>query len=164
MKKFFSVLICLLMFLNQVNIVIAEIEDEEKVFEVSSWSDFKGAFNYSNYQGETYTIKLMDDLYFDADDAPGYAKALIDVHVKGCFVTLDFNGHTLECIDIDSSTDTETVLSDFIKINLHPIDVWNPIEFRLTDSVGGGGVIMDSRRVYDNQLAALHVVDTRKCA
>ena len=160
MKKFFSVLICLLMFLNQVNIVIAAPEDEEQVFEVSSWSDFKGAFNYSNYQGETYTIKLMEDLYFDADDAPGYAKALIDVHVKGCFVTLDFNGHTLECIDIDSLTDTETVLSDFIRINLHPIDAWNPIEFRLTDSVGGGGVIMDSRRVYDNQLAALHVVDT----
>ncbi len=75
-------------------------------------------------------------------------------------MTLDFNGHTLSCVDIDSSTDTETVLSDFIRINLHPIDAWNPIEFRLTDSVGGGGVIMDSRRVYDNQLAALHVVDT----
>jgi len=152
------------MVFSRVKFVFAATEEDTSVFEVSSWSNFKGAFNYSNYQGETYTIKLMDDLYFDADDAPGYAKALIDVHVKGCFVTLDFNGHTLECIDIDSSTDTETVLSDFIKINLHPIDVWNPIEFRLTDSVGGGGVIMDSRRVYDNQLAALHVVDTRKCA
>lgn len=160
MKKILMLLLCFVMVFSQVNLVFAATEENTSVFEVSSWSDLKGAFNYSNYQGETYTIKLMEDLYFDADDAPKYATALIDVHVKGCFVTLDFNGHTLSCVDIDSSTDTETVLSDFIRINLHPIDARNPIEFRLTDSVGGGGVYMDSRRVYDNQLAALHVVDT----
>ncbi len=159
MKKTLMLLLCLVMVFSQMKLVFAAGEEDTSVIEVASWSDFEEAFNYSYYQGETYTIKLVKDLHFDADEAPGYAKALIDVHVKGCFVTLDFNGHTLECVDIDSSTDTETVLSDFIRINLHPIDAWNPIEFRLTDSVGGGGVFMDSRRVYDNQLAALHVVD-----
>ena len=58
------------MVFSQVKLVFAAGEEDTSVIEVSSWSEFKGAFNYSNYQGETYNIKLMEDLYFDADEAP----------------------------------------------------------------------------------------------
>lgn len=160
MKKFFIMLLCFLIIFSQTNFVFAVTEEDTSVFDVSSWSDFIEAFNYSYYQGETYTVKLMKDLYFDAGDAPRSAIALVDVHVRGCYVTLDFNGHTLSCTDKVSSTDLESSLSDFIRINLHPINNKNFIEFRLTDSVGGGGVSMDSHRAYDNQLAALHIVET----
>ncbi len=160
MKKLFMLLLCFIMFFNQVNLVFAATEEDTSVIEVSSWSEFKDAFTYSNYQGETYTIKLMEDLHFNAADAPRSATALVDVHVRGCFATLDFNGHTLSCTDKVSSTDLESALSDFIRINIHPINNKNFIEFRLTDSVGGGGVSMDSHRAYDNQLAALHIVET----
>jgi len=160
MKKMLTLLLFLVMFFCQVNFAVAAAEESELVFEVSSWSDFEEAFNYSYYQGETYTIKLMKDLHCDAGDALRSATAVVDVHVRGCFVTLDFNGHTLSCTDKVSSTDLESVLSDFIRINLHPINNKNFIEFRLTDSVGGGGVSMDSHRAYDNQLAALHIVET----
>lgn len=160
MKKILMLLLCFVMVFSQVNLVVADTEEDTSVFEVSSWSDFEEAFNYSNYQGETYTIKLMEDLHFNAADAPRSATALVDVHVRGCFVTLDFNGHTFSCTDKVSSTDLESALSDFIRINIHPINNKNFIEFRLTDSVGGGGVSMDSHRAYDNQLAALHIVET----
>lgn len=160
MKKILMLLLCFVMVFSQVNLVFAATEEDTSVFEVSSWSDFEEAFNYSYYQGETYTIKLMKDLHYDAGDALRSATAVVDVHVRGCFVTLDFNGHTLSCTDKVSSTDLESVLSDFIRINLHPINNKNFIEFRLTDSAGGGGVSMDSHRAYDNQLAALHIVET----
>ncbi len=160
MKKPLMLLLCLVMVFSQVNFVFAAGEEDTSVIEVASWSDFEEAFNYSNYQGETYTIKLMKDLHFDAADALRSATALVDVHVRGCFVTLDFNGHTLSCTDKVSSTDLESALSDFIRINIHPINNKNFIEFRLTDTVGGGGVTMDSHRAYDNQLAALHIVET----
>lgn len=159
-KRAFILLLYFVMVFNQMNLAIAVTEESELVFDVSSWSDFEEAFNYSDYQGEAYTIKLMNDLHYDAGDAPRSATALMDVHVRGCFVTLDFNGHTLSCTDKVSSTDLESALSDFIRINLHPINNKNFIEFRLTDSVGGGGVSMDSHRAYDNQLAALHIVET----
>ena len=159
-KKLLMVLLCIVMAFGETPLVIAATEESELVFEVSSWSDFEEAFNYSYYQGETYTIKLMKDLHYDAGDALRSATAVVDVHVRGCFVTLDFNGHTLSCTDKVSSTDLESVLSDFIRINLHPINNKNFIEFRLTDSAGGGGVSMDSHRAYDNQLAALHIVET----
>ena len=160
MKKILMLLLCFVMVFSQVNLVVADTEEDTSVFELSSWSDFEEAFNYSYYQGETYTIKLMEDLHFNAADAPRSATALVDVHVRGCFVTLDFNGHTLSCTDKVSSTDLESALSDFIRINLHPINNKNFIEFKLTDSAGGGGVSMDSHRAYDNQLAALHIVET----
>lgn len=137
---------------------ISEVSDGD-VIEVSSWSEFEEAFAISDfyYTGESYTIKLMKDLLYDADDAPRSAKVLVDVHVRGCFITLDFNGHTLSCRDYDMDSE----LSDFIRINLHTLDYNTPIEFILTDSVGGGGVSMDSSRWIDTQLAALHIVDTR---
>lgn len=137
---------------------IGEVSDGD-VIEVSSWSEFEEAFAISDfyYTGESYTIKLMKDLLYDADDAPRNAEVLVDVHVRGCFITLDFNGHTLSCRDYDMDSE----LSDFIRINLHTLDYNTPIEFILTDSVGGGGVSMDSSRWLDTQLAALHIVDTR---
>lgn len=137
---------------------ISEVSDGD-VIEVSSWSEFEEAFALSDfhYTGESYTIKLMEDLHFNADDAPRSAEVLVDVHVRGCFVTLDFNGHTLSCTD----NDMDSQLSDFIRINLHTLDYNTPIEFILTDSVGGGGVSMDSYRWTDTELAALHIVDTR---
>jgi hypothetical protein len=127
------------------------------VVEVSSWDEFEEAFALFHYTGESYTIKLMEDLHFNADDAPRSAEVLVDVHVRGCFVTLDFNGHTLSCTD----NDMDSELSDFIRINLHTLDYNTPIEFILTDSVGGGGVSMDSYRWTDTELSALHIVDTR---
>ncbi len=59
MKKILMLLLCFVMVFNPINLVFAATEEDTSVFEVASWSDFKGAFNYSNYQGETYTIKLM---------------------------------------------------------------------------------------------------------
>ena len=140
---------------------IGEVSDGD-VIEVSSWSEFEEAFALSDYSGKSYTVKLMNDLHYDAADSLRSATALVAVDVNGCFVTLDFNGHTLSCTDDVSSSDFESVLSDFIRINLHPINALNAIEFILTDSAGGGGVTMDSSRAYDNQLAALHVYDTRR--
>ena len=140
-------------------ITVAESIDGEMVIEVNSWSEFTNAFSYSNYQREKYTIKLMKDLDYSAADAKRSATTLIDVHVRGCFVTLDFNGHTLSCTDRVSSSDLQSSLSDFIRITMHPIYSARPSELRLTDSVGGGGIYMNSHRAYDNQLAALHVVD-----
>ncbi|MBP3378144.1 MAG: dockerin type I repeat-containing protein [Clostridia bacterium] len=137
---------------------IGEVSDGG-VIEVSSWDEFEEAFALSDfhYTGESYTIKLMEDLHFNADDAPRSAEVLVDVHVRGCFVTLDFNGHTLSCKD----NDMDSELSDFIRINLHALDYNTPIEFILTDSVGGGGVSMNSYRWTDTELSALHIVDTR---
>ncbi len=140
---------------------IGEVSDGD-VIEVSSWSEFEEAFASSDYSGKSYTIKLMEDLHYDAADALRSATALVEVDVNGCFVTLDFNGHTLSCTDDVSSSDMDSVLSDFIRINLHPITRLAPVEFTLTDSAGGGGVSMDSSRAYDNQLAALRVYDTRR--
>lgn len=142
--------------------VFAVEESDGDVVEVSSWSEFEEAFALSDYSGKSYTIKLMNDLYSDVADAPRNATVLVEVDVYGCFVTLDFNGHTLYCTDMVSTTDVESPFSDFIKVNLHPINHNSPIEFILTDSAGGGGVTMNSHRVYDNQLAALHVYDTRE--
>ncbi len=132
-----------------------------KVFEVHSWSEFKDAFAYSAYRGEDYTIKLMNNLYYDAANIARNATVIVDVEVKGCNVTLDFHGHTLFCTDAVSQSDLQSPLSDFIRITLHPIDPAVPVVFRLTDSVGGGGVKMTSHRAYDNQLAALHIVDAQ---
>ena len=140
---------------------IGEVLDGD-VVEVSSWSEFEAAFASSDYSGKSYTIKLMNDLHYDAADVLRSATAIVEVDVNGCFVTLDFNGYTLSCTDDVSSSDFESVLSDFIRINLHPINQKTPIEFILTDSAGGGGVSMDSSRAYDNQLAALRVYDTRR--
>ena len=140
---------------------IGEVLDGD-VVEVSSWSEFEEAFALSDYSGKSYTVKLMNDLHYDAADSLRSATALVEVDVNGCFVTLDFNGYTLSCTDDVSSSDFESVLSDFIRINLHPINQKTPIEFILTDSAGGGGVSMDSSRAYDNQLAALRVYDTRR--
>ncbi len=140
---------------------IGEIS-EGGVIEVSSWSEFEEAFALSDYSGKSYTIKLMNDLHFDAADVLRSATAIVEVDVKGCFVTLDFNGHTLSCTDDVSSSDLDSPLSDFIRINLHPINSITPIEFVLTDSVGGGGVSMNSYRAHDNQLAVLRVYDTRR--
>ena len=121
---------------------IGKVSDGD-VIEVSSWSEFEEAFAISDfhYTGESYTIKLMEDLHFNADDAPRSAKVLVDVHVRGCFVTLDFNGHTLSCTD----NDMDSQLSDFIRINLHTLDYNTPIEFILTDSVGSGGCVRYGR-------------------
>ena len=135
---------------------IGEVSDGD-VVEVSSWDEFEEAFALFHYTGESYTIKLMEDLHFNADDAPRSAEVLVDVHVRGCFITLDFNGHTLSCTD----NDMDSELSDFIRINLHTLDYNTPIEFILTDSVGGGGVSMNSYRWTDTELSALHIVDTR---
>ncbi len=173
-KRFFSILLSVVMLVGLLPTAalpvfaveeseneISEVSDGD-VVEVSSWDEFEEAFALSDYSGKSYTIKLMNDLHYDAADALRSATVLVEVDVNGCFVTLDFNGHTLSCTDDISSTDLESPLSDFIRINLHPIDNRNPIEFVLTDSVGGGGVSMDSYRAYDNQLAALRVYDTRR--
>ena len=146
---------------TEVPITIGSEWDNDLVFKVYSWDDFKKAFSYSAYRGESYTIKLMKNLYYSAEDAKRSDTVLVDVHLSGCNVTFDFNGHMLSCRDTVSSSDLQSVLSDFIRINIHPLNAWNPIEFRLTDSVGGGGVYMESHRAWDNQLGALHIVDTR---
>ena len=145
---------------TEVPITVVSEWENEMVFEVYSWDDFKAAFYYSNHKGETYTIKLMKSLTYNAEDAKRSANALVEVQVLGCNVTLDFNGYTLKGIDKVSTTDLTSSLSDFIRIGLRS-QYGTPIEFRLTDSRGGGGIVMESDRAYDNQLAALHVVDLR---
>ena len=146
---------------TEVPITIVSEWDNDLVFEVYSWDDFKKAFSYSAYRGESYTIKLKKNLYYDAADAKRSDTVLVDVHLNGCSVTFDFNGHMLSCRDTVSSSDLQSVLSDFIRINMHPLNAWNPIELRFIDSVGGGGVYMESHRAWDNQLGALHIVDAR---
>ncbi|MBQ6905915.1 MAG: hypothetical protein IJN75_02745 [Clostridia bacterium] len=143
-----------------VPITVGDELEDEKVFEVYSWSDFEEAFYYSDNRGESYTIKLMKSLTYMAEDAKRSATALVEVQVLGCNVTLDFNGYTLKCYDNVSTTDLSSALSDFIRIGLRS-RYGTPIELRLTDSKGGGGIYMESDRAYDNQLAALHIVDMR---
>ena len=59
MKKILMLLLCFVMFFSQVNLVFAATEEDTSVIEVASWDEFKEAFARSNYQGETYNIKLM---------------------------------------------------------------------------------------------------------
>ena len=47
MKKILVLLLCLVMVFSQVNFVFAAGEEDTTVFEVATWNDFKGAFNYS---------------------------------------------------------------------------------------------------------------------
>lgn len=133
-------------------------ENEEKVIvkEVRTWEELCDAFTLDNTlidQGYTQKVVLMNDLSKNARDCTLSDTRMVWINVNMGNYILDFNGHTLSGTDDVSSTDLESSLSDFIKIQLY-----YETKLTFTDSVGGGGIRMYSSRAYDNQLSALHII------
>ena len=162
MKKVVSLMLAFAMMLSLLP-VIGGVETAEAaenvVLEAASWEELKEAFDYAPYRYKEWTVKLTEDLYGSASETGRSDTEFLLLSVKGSKVTLDFNGHTLHFSDTVSSTDLESTLSDFIRIDLHSYDHDVGSVLRITDSVGGGGITMNSHRGKDNQIAALHVAD-----
>ena len=153
-----SVMMCFsLITLNEKIAIKAQANDDIK--EVTTWEEFKEAFVSDDpYTGDTFTIKLMNDLSGSAADTLRSAHSFMEVNVEGCHVTFDFNGHKLSFIDNVSSTDIQYQLSDFITINMYAYSFSHKgSTMRFVDSVGGGGISMNSSRGIDNQIAALNI-------
>ena len=135
---------------------------EEMVVEVSTWDEFKKAFKYSEFEGEHYTIRLMEDLSIDAADKKPRSTTMVEVYVKGSHITFDFNGHTLKCNDNVPAVESDYELSDFITIYVVAEDGGKGSTLRFMDSSteGDGGVYMYSKRAYDTEISALNVIAT----
>ena len=162
MKKIISVILALIMVLTALPLVsVSSYAEDEVVYEVHTWEELDAAFRTANYDGAEYTVRLMNNLYFSAIDTARTATYVKMTEIFGGFVTFDFNGHTLSCTDTVSETDLDYCLSDFLRIDLHQIDADTGSVLRFTDSVGGGGVSMISKRGKDSQLAALHVAHNK---
>jgi len=161
MKKLTSLLLLLSMLLPLcITSVYATdgISDTSGIIEVHSWEDFTSAFDkWPRYSNQSFHVKLMADLHFDARDTTRDQTSMVEVHVQGSHYTFDFNGHTLSATDTVSDTDLDSKLSDFITVHMHAFRTDKGSTLRLIDSVGGGGIRMYSHRAYDNQLAALRV-------
>ena len=162
MKKIISVILALIMVLTALPLVsVSSYAEDEVVYEVHTWEELDAAFRTANYDGAEYTVRLMNNLYFSAIDTARTATYVKMTEIFGGIVTFDFNGHTLSCTDTVSETDLDYCLSDFLRIDLHQIDADTGSVLRFTDSVGGGGVSMISKRGKDSQLAALHVAHNK---
>ncbi|MBR6594101.1 MAG: dockerin type I repeat-containing protein [Clostridia bacterium] len=159
MKKLTVMLVCISILLSAcITYVSAEEAYGGSVYEVHSWEDFKAAFDqWPTYSNQSFQVKLMADLHYDARDTSRTQTSMVEVHIKGSHYTFDFNGHTLSATDAVSDTDLDTSLSDFITVYMHAFRNDKGSTLRLTDSVGGGGVRMYSHRAHDSQLAALRV-------
>jgi len=173
MKKLVSMIIVMSMLFSLMPMAFVEAatEAESTVIGVSSWTEFYQAFEqtYRDASAESYVIKLEKDLEMDLATATGLESCL-DVSCYG-FVTFDFNGHTLSCTDIDPKSNSNQVWpveqrKDFITITLIPIDEEIGSELLITDSVGDGGITMETYRDTDSQISALYVteatIDRRK--
>ena len=162
MKKIISVILALIMVLTALPLVsVSSYAEDEVVYEVHTWEELDAAFRTANYDGAEYTVRLMNNLYFSAIDTARTATYVKMTEIFGGIVTFDFNGHTLSCTDTVSETDLDYCLSDFLRIDLHQIDADTGSVLRFTDSVGGGGISMISKRGKDSQLAALHVAHNK---
>lgn len=162
MKKIISVILALIMVLTALPLAtVSSYAEDEVVYEVHTWEELDAAFRTANYDGAEYTVRLMNNLYFSAIDTARTATYVKMTEIFGGIVTFDFNGHTLSCTDTVSETDLDYCLSDFLRIDLHQIDADTGSVLRFTDSVGGGGVSMISKRGKDSQLAALHVAHNK---
>jgi len=159
MKKLTVLLLCISVLLSAcVTYVSAAEVSASQVYEVYTWEDFTEAFNqWPRYSNQSFNVKLMADLHYNAKDTSRDQTSMVEVHIQGSHYTFDFNGHTLSATDAVSDTDLDSKLSDFITIHMHAFRNEKGSTLRLIDSVGGGGVSMYSHRAYDNQLAALRV-------
>lgn len=159
MKRLFSLLICISMLSGLcIPSVSAADTSKDPVYEIYTWEDFTAAFDqWPTYSNQSFSVKLMADLHYDARDTSRSQSSMVEVHIKGSHYTLDFNGHTLSATDTVSDTDLDTSLSDFITVYMHAFRNDKGSTLRLIDSVGGGGIRMYSHRAHDNQLAALRV-------
>jgi|GEM_PF-2202973 len=162
MKKATALLLSVIMVLSALPVMsVPSFAEDETVYEVSTWEELDAAFRIANYDGAEYTVKLMNNLYFSAIDTARTATYVKMTEIFGGIVTFDFNGHTLSCSDTVSETDLDYCLSDFLRIDMHQIDADTGSVLRFTDSVGGGGISMVSKRGKDSQLAALHVAHNK---
>ena len=165
MRKFISLLLCMLMVISAIPFVAASAEAETEfdgIIEINSWEEFEAAFeNLPKYSYESYKMVLMKDLSMSAGSVNRSATSMISVSILGNNVEFDFNGHTLYGEDNVSDSDTDAMLSDFITVYVSGTHS-RGVTLRLTDSVGGGGVKMFSRRAHDSQLAAIRVSATNK--
>jgi len=159
MKKLAALLLCISVFLSAcVTYVSAAESFEDNVCEVYTWEDFTEAFNqWPRYSNQSFNVKLMADLHYDAKDTSRDQTSMVEAHIQGSHYTFDFNGHTLSATDAVSSTDLDSVLTDFTTIHMHAFRNEKGSTLRFIDSVGGGGISMYSHRAYDNQLAALRI-------
>ncbi|MBQ3544117.1 MAG: hypothetical protein IJA34_03860 [Lachnospiraceae bacterium] len=162
-KRIFSIILTIVMMVGLLptNLVVSfasETESEEIVIEVTNWDEFKNAFHYSEYKGDSFTIKLMNDLCADTAEAGEKKTAILYTWIYGSFVTLDFNGYTLSFNEECSANDLAYKISDFITIKMRPLNYTVGSTLRIIDSKGGGGISMNSVRAYDSQLSALHIL------
>lgn len=159
MKKLTVLLLCISVLLSAcVTYVSAAEPYTGNVYEVYTWEDFTEAFNqWPRYSNQSFNVKLMADLHFNAKDTSRDQTSMVEVHIQGSHYTFDFNGHTLSATDAVSDSDLDSKLSDFITVHMHAFRNQKGSTLRLVDSVGGGGISMYSHRAYDNQIAALRV-------
>lgn len=161
-KRVLSIILSLVLVVSALPLAaVGSYAEDEVVYEVHTWEELDAAFRIANYDGAEYTVKLMNNLYFSAIDTARTATYVKMTEIFGGIVTFDFNGHTLSCSDTVSETDLDYCLSDFLRIDLHQIDADTGSVLRFTDSVGGGGISMVSKRGKDSQLAALHVAHNK---
>lgn len=159
MKKLTVILLCISVIVSAcITYVSAAEPSVTSVYEVYTWEDFTEAFNqWPTYSNQSFNVKLMADLHYNAKDTSREQTSMIEVHVQGSHYTFDFNGHTLSAADSVSDTDLDYKLTDFITVHMHAFRNEKGSTLRLIDSVGGGGISMYSHRAYDSQLAALRV-------
>ncbi len=159
MKRCVVFLLCILLVLSAVpGAIFSAGADDGGWIEVSTWDEFIAAFDvWPKYSNQSFKVKLMADLHYDARNTTRDQTSMVEVHIQGSHYTFDFNGHTLSATDTVSDTDLDSKLSDFITVHMHAFRAEKGSSLRLIDSVGGGGVRMYSHRAYDNQLAALRV-------
>ncbi|MBE6678182.1 MAG: hypothetical protein E7597_05250 [Ruminococcaceae bacterium] len=167
MKKFISLLLCVLMVISAIPFVSASAGETPEtaldgIIEINNWAEFEAAFeNLPEYAFGNYKMVLMEDLALNTVDRTPvqYRYSWISVWIKGNNVEFDFNGHTLSCVDDISNT-----TSNFIEIRVSNYDLNTGSTLRFTDSVGGGGISMVSPRNKDSEIAAVFVTteDTYK--
>ena len=167
MKKFISLLLCVLTVISAIPFVTASAGETPEtaldgIIEINNWAEFEAAFeNLPEYAFGNYKMVLMEDLALNTVDRTPvqYRYSWISVWIKGNNVEFDFNGHTLSCVDDISNT-----TSNFIEIRVSNYDLNTGSTLRFTDSVGGGGISMVSPRNKDSEIAAVFVTteDTYK--
>lgn len=161
MKKIIGLLLCLTIFFNLLPVANASTEETDyKIIYISSWRDFFEAFRdnvWWSYNPDThYIMKLKEDLHMDLTTSLDYYEEHSRfVQMRG-HLTFDFNGHIISCTDISPKKDKS---KNFITIAMNRINDEVGSVLRITDSVGGGGITMETYRNSDTQLAALYIYE-----
>ena len=165
MKKLVSMIIAMstLFGLVPMTFTQAATEAESTVIGVSTWKEFHQAFQKTcaDTSAGSYVIRLENDLAMDLTTATAEEQSYLDASCYG-FVTFDLNGYTLSCTDIDPKSEFNAEWpavqrKDFITITLIPIAEDIGSELLITDSVGDGGITMETYRVTDQEVSALCV-------